>query len=481
MEGARILLLIIITVYLAIGAGNSAAIPGDRSTINYPLPANDPDAAPPPTRPYSSAANHSRGVPYQYKPNPSYTISIRLTRNVSPVDEQRMIAPEINYYGAIRIGTPPRKFNVMFDLVNDKILLPMAKDANHTSGYNCSISSTCVPKKGNEITFAYRDMALLGKEYQDLSSDHREGYIQVPRQDGPLKVKYRSNCTVNLVVFRSRGAVDKLFGQKPYDGVVGMAPVPVASTGSVMNILLLLKLDYRHKRRYYLENRGKRNSSSDNAGSSSGDSTYVQKHVDEYEELFYTDNHKRWETSFSIWLNPNKSSSFGGELVLGGADEDRYMGDIFYHRSINRFNWEVRLSGVQVGGQVVSCAKGCTATLDSGVSSFFGPRDDVEQIYSLLNARHEPEGDLWVVDCNRTNEYPQLVFRLEEDVPYIVFPRHYINKFDYAGGTVCYIAIETWFRPGWKFGTNFLSAYYTVFDSADRRVGFATPRLMLGH
>lgn len=485
MKGLQILWVVSILIEHLSVEGDTAAIIGESNTINHPLPAHDPDAEPPPTRPYSSASNH--GLPYLYIPNSSYTIPIRLTRNmsISPADQRGIVAHEINYYGAIRIGTPPRKFNVMFDTATSKIWLPLARDANHTSGYNCSSSSTCVATR-REYTFDYRGTILIGGEYEDLSFDHREGFIKVPQQDAPLKVKYRANCTLKFLAIRTLGTVDKHFKNKPYDGVIGMAPVPQTSTGTT-NILLILKQDYRVRRRYYLDNgvrdpsssSGNRTSIGGSSGTSSGSSTYVQKHVDEYEELFYTDKYKKWETMFGMWINPNKSSSYGGELVLGGLDEDRFIGDIFYHRVINRFDWQITLLSVQLGGQVISCTKGCTATLDSGVNSFFGPRDDVEMIYKLLQARREPESNLWIVDCDRVNEYPQLLFRLE-DVPYSLFPRHYINKFDHLNKTVCYIAIETWLKPGWILGTNFLGAFYTVFDSGNRRVGFATPRLMLG-
>jgi hypothetical protein len=178
---------------------------------------------------------------------------------------------------------------------------------------------------------------------------------------------------------------------------------------------------------------------------------------------------------FAIWINPAQYSRFGGEIMLGGIDENRYMGEIYFHRINSWFDWQMPLSYVMLGSQVISCQEGCNAVLDTGANSLVGPRRDVNQLYQEIQAEYNREADLWLVDCNRIDSYPQMVFKLD-DTPYILYPSHYIKMFRYNDQTYCHLALKPWDKRDWLLGTTFIGAYYTIFDFSSRRVGFATPR-----
>lgn len=64
-----------------------------------------------------------------------------------------------------------------------------------------------------------------------------------------------------------------------------------------------------------------------------------------------------------------------------------------------------------------------------------------------------------------------------DHVRYIIGAGHLIRKdLRSDNSTGCYLALKAWDRPNWLLGTNFMTAYYTLFDFSQRRVGFATPR-----
>lgn len=449
--------------HLVFGA---SALTRGSGLYDYPHPSVDPNYVPPahpgsnygvPNGPYDP-----NGLPFGQIPS---RIRIELTRNLSLIDSYstRMAAPELSYYGAIGIGTPPRMFNVAFDTGTSEIWVPhytwnpFANNIHYREGYDCKSSSTCVAP-GREFTFDYRRTRLTGKTYEDLFTV----YEGMHKDTAPIMVTADMSFAQNFLGIEDTG--NDQFKYKPYDGVIGLAPVVQSSSGT-MNILLSLQRE--HVKRMNGMSVTNISHPANNYGESvdgygRGQSPYGQLHYG-------------FELIFSIYINPNQNSRYGGDLMLGGIDEERFYGDINFHRVINWFDWQLSLMSVQLGGQVISCASGCTATFDTGANSIVGPKEDVQLVYSQLDAHYDMDAKVWIIDCNRLDSYPQLVFRLD-NTPYVLYPRHYTRMFRYKGSPVCYLAIKPWDRPDWLMGTSFIGAYYTVFDFGNRRMGFATPR-----
>lgn len=397
-------------------------------------------------------------------------IRITLTRNISNLDPTRLAAPETSYYGAIGIGTPPKMFNVVFDTGSSETWVPyynwfpLANNLHYTEGYKCGDSRTC-RTQGKDYSIDYRGTRMTADTYEDVFTL----YEDMQKDDAMILVAPHLEFYQNFLAVED--ADDEQFRFKPYDGVIGLAPVAQSGSGT-RNILLSLEQEQQRRltyqsnstpvaQEYNNQNMAGPYPSVDGGGYATG----YQHNQPGYS------NH----LMFSFWFNPNQNARHGGELMMGGLDENRFYGDIFYHRLSSWFEWQVPLTYVMLGGQIMSCANGCHANLDTGANSLVGPRKDVEQIYAALDAKFERDANMWLVDCNRLDQQPNLVFKIE-DSHYTLYPRHYIKLFRYRDNILCRMAIKPWDNRNWLLGTSFIGAYYTVFDFSSRRIGFATAR-----
>ena len=179
---------------------------------------------------------------------------------------------------------------------------------------------------------------------------------------------------------------------------------------------------------------------------------------------------------FSFYLSntPGKGDS---RLIIGDPDPDYYRGDITWHPLVAiepdvpaNFYYNIAFDSIAAGEQniTLSCQTGgapCRTIIDSGTSYIIGPKDDVMRIFASLTI--EP-------DCSNLHEQPVLKFTIDGQV-YAVPPQYYIVKEpDKYGQLQCVPAIggeEGSFLC--VFGDAFMRAFYTVFDKADARVGFA--------
>jgi len=89
---------------------------------------------------------------------------------------------------------------------------------------------------------------------------------------------------------------------------------------------------------------------------------------------------------FAFWLNrdPNAPSGKGGELVLGGVDQNHYTGDFTYVPVTKQTYWEFVVDSIAVSSTSY-CTK-CNAIADSGTSLIAGPSEIVSKIQQEIGA-----------------------------------------------------------------------------------------------
>lgn len=412
-------------------------------------------------------------------------IRITLTRNISnlaSINNNRMAAPEISYFGALGVGSPPKMFNVVFDTGSSETWLPyytwfpFANNIHYSVGYNCKESSTC-QSTNRKFSHDYRNTRLSGETYDDIFTLYED--LQ-EKDDAGLLISPSLSFRQNFLAIDDTS--DEQFRYKPYDGVIGLAPVSQSSSGT-RHILLSLQQEQHHANNNNINHNNNNNINNNMnipAPLPNQDFNHGSVRPGQSNNIYSNNNNNNYgyaDLMFSLWFNPNQNSRHGGELMLGGVDENRFTGDIYFHKITSWFDWQLSLNHVMLGSQMVSChTTGCIVTLDTGANSVVGPREDVEAIYNDLQAQYQHESDLWLVDCSKRDNYPILTFKIDE-TPYALLPQHYIRLFRYKESVVCYLAIKPWNNQNhWIFGTSFIGAYYTVFDFANRRVGFATPR-----
>lgn len=370
-------------------------------------------------------------------------IIIKLTRNITMARWERNGAPQTSYFGVINVGSNNKLFNVVFDLGAKEIWIPefyswfsriVADNLHYDIGYDYKDSRTASYIDKN-YRFNYRNTDLKGDLYEDdvtlieLATKDQAPYV--PTQRITIRQKFLS----------ATDAGDEQFRWKPYDGVVGLSPGQSSAQG-IPNLLLALQ---REMIRIAVEQ----------------------------------DPDARIEPGYGLLMglcfNTDFYSTDGGELTLGNVDHTKFIEPVNVHRLTSYDYWQIGLNRVELGRTLVSCPRGCFARFDTAVNSIVGPEQDVESIRQALGADYDQGSDLWLVACDRISALPSLVFHVD-GIAYQLPSGHYTRAYHYKGTQTCYLTIKPWDAPGWLLGTSFLSAYYTIYDFAEHRIGIASTR-----
>ncbi|XP_072744714.1 lysosomal aspartic protease-like [Anoplolepis gracilipes] len=168
---------------------------------------------------------------------------------------------------------------------------------------------------------------------------------------------------------------------------------------------------------------------------------------------------------FSFYLNRDPSASPGGELVLGGANPDHYVGEITYIPVTQEGYWQFSMDSVLLGNSQVGCQGGCQAIADTGTSLIVGPASDIANINNAIGADYYGN-----VDCNSLPNLPDISFVINGN-SFNLTPEEYILQ---QGNGVCVSGFQDLGdSPLWILGDVFIGPYYTVFDAGNNQVGFA--------
>ncbi|GAB0493685.1 hypothetical protein MMPV_004970 [Pyropia vietnamensis] len=195
----------------------------------------------------------------------------------------------------------------------------------------------------------------------------------------------------------------------------------------------------------------------------------------------------------------------GGTLTLGGADADQFKGDLRYvplaprHHHSPRLFYDVAVSGVTVGGVRVPVPDLATAIVDSGTTvvvlapaSFGALKAHFQTHYCHVPGLCPPGGKLrgghpeatWFQPgyCATLTDadvaaLPTLTFHLGS-VPLSLEPSEYMLRF--VAGRLVYRCLGITYLDGLQeqeaqaiLGNVLLVKYYTLYDRAGDRVGFA--------
>lgn len=170
---------------------------------------------------------------------------------------------------------------------------------------------------------------------------------------------------------------------------------------------------------------------------------------------------------FSFYLGDSRMDK--GELVFGGYDEAHFTGDITWVNLLSATYWEITMGGMNVGG--TSYGTDSKAIVDSGTSLLTGPSDAVADIAKQLGGKEIVAGE-YLVPCNY-DTMPNFDFVIDGKT-YTLEPKDYLIP----NGDECLLGmigldIPRPNGPLFILGDVFMRKYYTIFDTANERVGFA--------
>lgn len=188
---------------------------------------------------------------------------------------------------------------------------------------------------------------------------------------------------------------------------------------------------------------------------------------------------------FSFWLNSVNSEdgkSNGGELVLGGWDDEHIEGEISWHQVVRKGYWEIAFDGIEseeCGFNLISN----TAAIDTGSSLIVMNEEDAEVINEYIGAKRSPTGQ-YVVECGSIPQLPVLYF-VFGGRPFELQPQDYVLRvkslIPISGGETCIsgfmgLKLPERMRTLMIVGDIFLRRFTSIYDMERDRVGFAKAR-----
>ncbi|XP_032255765.1 pepsin B-like, partial [Phoca vitulina] len=127
-----------------------------------------------------------------------------------------------------------------------------------------------------------------------------------------------------------------------------------------------------------------------------------------------------------------------------------------------------------IGNQATGlCSQGCQGIVDTGTFPLTVPQQYLDSFVKATGAQQDQNGD-YVVNCNSTQSMPTITFVISGS-PLPLPPSTYVlnnNGYCTLGIEVTYLPSPSG-QPLWILGDVFLREYYTVYDLAVNRVGFA--------
>ncbi|XP_074042270.1 lysosomal aspartic protease [Leptinotarsa decemlineata] len=212
---------------------------------------------------------------------------------------------------------------------------------------------------------------------------------------------------------------------------------------------------------------------------------------DDYEPFFYAmyRQKKIRDPIFSIYLNRDRQSKRGGNVLLGFIDDKHIHktqlkngtvvpDEIKYLPVTSNQFWQFAVDKIVVvpdhpphNENVTLCPNGCSAISNTGSNEIVGPPADIDQIHDLIDA--QLYNGSWVVNCNTVNKLPKIDFVLGGQYFRLGGP-NYIIKISSGPYTMCVSAFSSYQtdKDMWILGGAFLSQYYSIYNIEDKTIGF---------
>ncbi|XGW29275.1 hypothetical protein V3C99_008805 [Haemonchus contortus] len=321
---------------------------------------------------------------------------------------------DLAYYGTIQIGTPPQTFKVQFDTGSSNLWVPCANCPSSNQACLSHQKFNC--SQSSTCTQTYQFIPL------QYGSGSAQGYVDTDVVCFGTNHQY---CTNNqqgfLCAMQEPGDA---FADKPFDGILGMAWDSIAEGGVAQPMTQI-----------------------------------------------FANQAICPEAVFAFWLNRDLFNNvIGGELTLCGIDPTHYQGTITWEPLISETYWQIQLGGLTVNGQqIIDGPVG--AVVDSGTSLIAGPPALVQEILQAIGA-----DEYGSIDCSTISSLPPITFTIG-GTELTLTAKDYVIQF--TDGT-CAPGFQEFQVPvpgvSWILGDVFMGTFYSIFDHANKRVGFAVSK-----
>lgn len=181
---------------------------------------------------------------------------------------------------------------------------------------------------------------------------------------------------------------------------------------------------------------------------------------------------------FSIYYARDLRREPGGEIIFGGYDEKYFTGDINYFDISDKNSWQIKLDSITLKGdsEFSLCEGGCQASVSSNELFVRGPKEQIQKINKALGAKKKFDfsNDYEFDDCRNLPTLPEVEINIGNK-KLTLTPEQYV--YFVPGGTSCLSLFGDGNQDKWVLSNLFISAYYTIFDYENSRIGFAKVRV----
>lgn len=369
--------------------------------------------------------------------------SVPLQKQYVPVmKDNKTIAYKTAYFGEVQVGTPSQTFTVVFDTGSGHVILPKTSCRSEACGKHRRYSRTA---STSAVDIKY-DGSLLNpndKERDQVVVSFGTGKVTGEFVQDVVCVGGGSDCVTLRVVLATEMTEDP-FSYFAFDGVMGLG---------------LDSLRLNPKFSFFGEM------------ASQNPSMLPQ---------------------FSVFLSRHEDGQ--SMITFGGVDKERASSDIEWSpvAMADLGYWQVQIKQVRIGETVLDdCAHGdCRAVLDTGTSLLGVPREAARSMHRLLARPVSSEGaDVSSIDCRNVPGL-SIDFDLGDIVvslPVEDYSRPApINMTTPTNGSslMCRslllpVDMKPPFGPKlFIWGEPVLRRYLTVYDLANKRIGFSLARQM---
>nr|APC92575.1 digestive cathepsin D CatD4 [Dysdercus peruvianus] len=175
---------------------------------------------------------------------------------------------------------------------------------------------------------------------------------------------------------------------------------------------------------------------------------------------------------FSFHMNRNGTSDAGGEMVLGGWNEDLFDPNTLHYIPLTDSHfWKFKVQSIHMDDGDWFC-KNCLAIADTGTTMITGPINQIERIFKKFQAEDLDNNGVYFVKCDKIPELP--------DIKFVINGRDYVLRstdYTFQNSTIpgyCMLGMSPNEDTEWVLGNVFLVKYYSVFDMENKRIGFGT-------
>ncbi|TVY23448.1 Polyporopepsin [Lachnellula hyalina] len=183
-----------------------------------------------------------------------------------------------------------------------------------------------------------------------------------------------------------------------------------------------------------------------------------------------------------VYFSPESGSDTddaNGELTLGGTDSSKYTGSLTYHPKLTSGDaseyWGISIASFTYGSTTL--ASSASGIVDTGTTLIYIPTSAYNKFLSATGGKTDSSSGLALFTTKPTSNF-SIKFG---STTYVLTPAQYLvptAQYTYYGLTSG--KYYAWINDGGDSGVDtiigqkFLEHYYSVFDTTNSRIGFAT-------